>query len=112
SLGCTLYYLLTGRAMYAGANAMEVMTAHLDSPIPSLAAGRAGVPPALNAIFLRMVAKKPADRFASMQALLAELEPLAQTLGSDKPSRSLGDLALVAGQRLASAFRRTHISAA
>jgi serine/threonine protein kinase len=85
SLGCTLYYLLTGQPLYRGTNAMEVLTAHLDSPVPSLAKARPGVPPALEAIFQRMVAKKPAERYASIRALLADLEPLAQASAPARP---------------------------
>ena len=55
SLGCSLYYLLTGRATYDGNTMMKKLLAHRESPIPPLP----GVPPAVEAIFRRLVAKKP-----------------------------------------------------
>ncbi|TXT22124.1 MAG: Serine/threonine kinase family protein, partial [Planctomycetota bacterium] len=70
SLGCTLFYLLTGAAPYPADTVMKRLLAHRESPIPSLTAA----PPAVDAIFRRMVAKKPADRFATMTELVADLQ--------------------------------------
>ena len=36
SLGCSLYYLLTGHAVYGGETMMKKLLAHRDAPIPSL----------------------------------------------------------------------------
>lgn len=93
SLGCTLFYLLTGRTVYRGTTVMEMITAHLDEPIPSLLKARLGLPPALEGIFRKMVAKKPAERYSSVTVLLAELEALVRSMGGSKPSRSLAELA-------------------
>jgi serine/threonine-protein kinase len=74
SLGCTLYFLLTGRTPYTGTSLMGVMLAHRDDPIPSLRTVRPNVPPALEAVFRRMVAKLPEDRPASMTQVILDLE--------------------------------------
>ncbi len=37
SLGCSLYYLLTGQAVYGGETMMKKLLAHRDAPLPSLA---------------------------------------------------------------------------
>jgi WD40 repeat protein/serine/threonine protein kinase len=77
SLGCTLYYLLTGRVMYRGETVIEKVFAHRDQPIPSLAAA-AGLSPAahqpLEAVFRKMVAKKPDDRFQSMADVISAVQ--------------------------------------
>jgi serine/threonine protein kinase len=76
SLGCTLYYLLTGQAPYQGINAIDILLKHREAPIPSLSAVRAEVPPALDAAYQRMVAKQPADRFQSMAEVAHTLESM------------------------------------
>ena len=74
SLGCTLYYLLTGKLPYPRSNEMKILVAHQKDPIPSLCKIRAEVPRDLDAVFHKMVAKKPDDRYASMGAVIEALE--------------------------------------
>jgi len=75
-LGCTLHYLLTGRPPYSGENDTLVarLVAHRECDIPSLRAARKDVPQALDAVFLRMLAKDPSDRYQSMADLAKDLE--------------------------------------
>jgi serine/threonine protein kinase len=73
SLGCTLFFLLTGKPVYAGESIMKRLMSHREAPVPSLAAACPGVPHQIDAIFSRMVAKKKEDRYASMTALIADL---------------------------------------
>ncbi len=80
SLGCTLYYLLTGRTPYQGSSPIEVILAHRDDPIPPLAEKVPGLPPAVEDVFRRLVAKQPQDRYASATDLLTDLEPLVRLL--------------------------------
>ena len=44
SLGCTLYYLLTGKPPYSGVTSMACLLAHREQPIPLLRAARPGCP--------------------------------------------------------------------
>ena len=73
SLGCTLYRLLTGHVPYQGETLMQISGAP-QAPIPSLCQARPDVPPQLDAVFRKMVAKRPEDRQQSMAEVIAELE--------------------------------------
>jgi len=73
SLGCTLYRLLTGKRPYTGTTPMQVLLAHREAPIPSLCEARADVPEELDAVFAKMVAKDPADRYQSMTTVVEAL---------------------------------------
>ncbi len=73
SLGCTLYRLLTGQNMFSGDTLVQKILAHREQPIPSLVVACPNVPPQLDAIYQRMVAKQPTDR-PTMAELVVELE--------------------------------------
>ena len=74
SLGCTLFYLLTGRPVFEGDTLAKKIMAHREQPIPSLRSLRPDVPEGLDAVFQKMVAKRPEDRHGKMSAVLADLE--------------------------------------
>lgn len=67
------YELVTGTLPLLGATAIATLVAHkLEAPVaPS--ARRPGVPPEVDRLLLRALAKRPSDRFPSMQALVAEV---------------------------------------
>lgn len=74
SLGCTLYVLLTGRPPFSGKSALEVMTKHLTDPVIPPETFVKRVPKELSAILMKMLAKKPEDRYADLGAVIASLE--------------------------------------
>jgi tRNA A-37 threonylcarbamoyl transferase component Bud32 len=71
AVGVLLFRCLTGRYPFHGANSTATMIAHLNQPIPTFASVAPGlaVPEGLEAVVRRCLAKKPADRFASMDEL-------------------------------------------
>ncbi len=73
SLGCTLYKLLTGQAMYPVKSKMKKVLAHRSAAIPSLCAACPAAPAGLEQVVTRMVAKKPEDRYASMDEVMGAL---------------------------------------
>ncbi|MCA9008161.1 MAG: protein kinase [Planctomycetaceae bacterium] len=87
SLGCTLYYLLTGKATYQGDNVMMKLLAHRETAIPSLKQLRADMPDQLEVIFRKMVAKKVKDRYQSLTNVIADLQRwnIANELNIVKP---------------------------
>jgi WD40 repeat protein len=82
SLGCCLYYFLRGRPVYPKSSLVDSLLAHREEPIPSLREGRPDVSPQLDAVFRRMVAKRPEDRFVSADEVLSALDPRE---GADAP---------------------------
>jgi hypothetical protein len=74
SLGCTLYVLLTGRPPFQGKTAMEVITKHRSEPIvrPEVIVKR--VPNEVSEILLKMLAKKPEERYADLSEVIRALE--------------------------------------
>jgi formylglycine-generating enzyme required for sulfatase activity/predicted Ser/Thr protein kinase len=90
SLGCTLYFLLVGKTLYQADTTMKKLLAHREKPIPSLRECCAGVSEALEAVFGRMVAKDPAQRYATMTEVLRDLERCTDDLAS--ATLSLKDL--------------------
>jgi phosphate ABC transporter phosphate-binding protein len=88
SLGCTLFYLLTGRPMYAGTSLMSLLLQHRDAPAPGLLQARPDVPEALNAVYLRMVAKNRDERYATMRDVILALEEAGRFVSSAGPGRS------------------------
>ena len=74
SLGCTLYLLVTGRTPFAGGTALEVISRHAYEPVVPPHAVAEGVPKELSEIILKMVAKKPDERYADMGEVIAALE--------------------------------------
>jgi serine/threonine-protein kinase len=74
SLGCTFYYVLTGIPPYPGGDITDKLTRHVRSPAPDVRDLRPDVPASLAEVMLRMMAKRPEDRFASYAELMAELD--------------------------------------
>ncbi len=79
SLGCTLYFLLTGQPPFSGGTPTEKLIKHqMDSP-PPVERLRADVPAWLNAVVERLLAKKPEHRFQTpaeaAEALIAVHRP-------------------------------------
>ena len=81
SLGVVLYELLVGEVPYPGENLMSVAMRHLSEPVPSVRAARPDVPERVDAVVVRALAKRPADRFPSTEALAAELEACLAEVG-------------------------------
>ena len=73
ALGVTLWYLLTGRSLYAGGTVVMKLLAHQNHPIPSLRQACPHASPELEAAFEKMVAKTPESRFQSMTEVIADL---------------------------------------
>jgi len=70
SLGATVYHLLAGRPPFTAESPIGVVMAHIREPLPPLAGLRPDLPAGLCEVVERLLAKDPAARFATPQALL------------------------------------------
>ncbi|MFC4377487.1 serine/threonine-protein kinase [Nocardia halotolerans] len=65
SLACSFFKLLTGRNPYPATQPAMVMMGHLHEPPPSATSVNPGLPPAIDGVFARAMAKNSAERFAT-----------------------------------------------
>ncbi|HWE36144.1 MAG TPA: serine/threonine-protein kinase [Isosphaeraceae bacterium] len=87
SLGCTMYYVLTGMPPFAGGDVTEKLRRHAIEPAPDVRRLRPEVPAALSLLIRRMMAKEPEARFADYDQLIAALDalPIADSGDDDLP---------------------------
>ena len=77
SFGCMIYELLVGRPPHTGDNIPSILVAQLqDPPIPPTQL-RPGVTPHFEKVILRCLAKRPEERFQSMEELQGALASFA-----------------------------------
>ena len=80
SLGVVGFLALTGRFPFDADVASAVLVAHVTKPAPPVASINPNIPASIAAIIDRCLAKKPADRFASAEELLAALDRVVMQL--------------------------------
>jgi eukaryotic-like serine/threonine-protein kinase len=95
SLGAVLFECLAGRPAFAGQHVMAVLAKVLLEDPPRLVALRPSVPPALDALVARLLAKDPAARPPSAAAVAAELARMSLDSGDleTAPARSRAGMA-------------------
>ncbi len=81
SIGIVLYEMLTGQVPFTGESPVEIAMKHLsDTPRPPSLL-RSDIPPDLDMVVLRALAKNPEDRFQTAEEMDAELERVAAGVG-------------------------------
>jgi len=89
SLGCTLYYLLVGKAPFAKGSLAERIRAHMNEPAPNLLDARPDVPAAIVELYFRMMEKHPDARQQTAQevadSLASWLTATAAAAGRQRP---------------------------
>jgi uncharacterized RDD family membrane protein YckC len=85
SVGATLYYLLTGKAPFDDPNVIRLVTQVAQEMPPSVRIARPDVPPDLSDVVMRCLAKRPADRYQTYEALRDALEPFSSNAPSPAP---------------------------
>ncbi len=91
SLGCTLYFLLTGRPPFRHAKGLlDKLLAHVNEPPPAVRDLRPDVPAGLAEVLRRMMAKKPGERFTTATEAAAALVPFAAPAPPPPPPTPAG----------------------
>jgi len=94
SLGCSLYFLLSGHAPFKGKSLFEILQAHQTREAPALTLERPEVSPELAAIVSKMMAKDPALRYQQPIQAAQALSPFFRADSKAQPPKSSHDSAL------------------
>ena len=89
ALGVLGYELLTGRMPFTATTVQEMLAAHLTAVPDPVERYRAAVSPALAAVVMKCLAKKPADRWQTADEVQQRLEPLATPSGGTTPAQTV-----------------------
>lgn len=103
SLGCTLYYLLTGKPPFPDGTVVEKLLYHQLEEAPPVEKLRPDTPRAVVKVLRRLMAKRPQDRYASAADAAAALAATANAVDPPQPRRRkliwaavmLGGLAII-----------------
>jgi serine/threonine-protein kinase len=91
SLGCTLYFLLTASPPFTEGTLAQRLMAHQTKAPPPLGEKRPDVPTSLAAIVMKMMAKRPEDRYQSAAEVSEVLAAWLAANGAGAPVIKSGD---------------------
>jgi serine/threonine protein kinase len=118
ALGCVLHQAVTGQVPYVRDSDVAKMYAHLSEPPPSPTGVVAGLPPELDEVIARGMAKNPETRYPSAGDLGRAAQAAARRRAPAEPERSVAKgeaapvTALAAAPPTAQALPPTHRAAA
>lgn len=103
SLGVVAYQMLTGELPLQADSSMAMMYAHIHTPPEPLSKKRPDLPRDVNAAIMRMLEKKPEDRWPSVKDAVAAIAAVAPPVDDDvrariivlaknRPDRAAGEL--------------------
>jgi serine/threonine-protein kinase len=96
SLGAMLFHMLTGRVPFEGLNNNAVMQMHVEMPLRDPRTLVSRLNPDAVRIVLKLMAKKPDERYAQTGQVVEDLEDVLQ----GRPPRHAPPLPLLQGTRL------------
>jgi serine/threonine protein kinase len=90
-LGIVLYELVTVRRLFKADTRYATMSQIVDGAVPSPSAARSDLPPELERIMLKALAKTPEERFQTADELRVALEAFAKSAGLTISPNALSD---------------------
>ncbi len=82
ALGCVLFQCLTGRVPFAAGSEATIMRAHVKEDPPPAVRLRPELPPAINDVFARVLAKSPGARYGSCREFMAAADDALRPMAS------------------------------
>src|SRR3990172_1901810 len=86
ALGALAYEMLTGRPPFTGPNPQAVLSAHVTEAAEPVTKHGDTVPPALNEVVMRCLAKKAADRWQKAEEVRSQFEAMVTPTGGMTPT--------------------------
>lgn len=110
ALGLVMFAMLAGKPPFHGADVSEVMRRQRSEPPPRISSRAADIPPHLDDLIDRLLAKEPAKRPASALAVGRQLAAIAGTSGITPPPSGVGpiDPGITVGSGAAVTDRKLH----
>ncbi|MGE0528925.1 MAG: serine/threonine protein kinase [Bdellovibrionales bacterium] len=100
SLGCTFYFLLTGKVPFPGGTALEKVIRHCNAKPRPIDYFRKDVPEPFLQVLEKLIAKDPADRFQNPKEAIAHLLPLTSSNLSGKMRRPISSASMSPSQKI------------
>jgi len=107
ALGAMAYEMLAGHPPFTGMSAQAILASHITQTPATVSSHRPAVPAALNAIVMRCLEKRPADRWQSAEELMPHLDALLTPSGGTTPTGAVPSVTTVSSGTEA-ALRRGH----
>jgi serine/threonine-protein kinase len=95
AFGVVAYELLAARPPFTGASPQQILAAHVTAAAEPVTTHRT-MPPALAALVMRCLEKRPADRWQSAEELITQLEAVLTPSGGITPTATMPVAAAVA----------------
>lgn len=100
ALACVVYELLSGRPPFEGQSILQLIARHATDPVPILASADRSLPSHLQPALARALAKRPDDRFATVEEFIESLAgtiPTPLSVPSAAPEPASPRRGIVAG---------------
>lgn len=92
SLGIVLWEMIVGAPLFQRENEVAMMYAVVEEDIPRPSATHPGIPPALETVVMKALARDPAERYENAAAFAADLKRVARELELDLEPAPLAEL--------------------